>query len=51
MEDLIEVRNQDDLDVLNAMVTLQLVDGSKHDAASGKCFKDLHDYEVYYYPC
>ena len=51
MEDLIEVRNQEDLNVLNTMVTLQLVDSSKYGVASGKSFKDLHDYEVYYYPC
>ena len=51
MEDLVEVRNQDDLDVLNTMATLQLIDSSKHGATSGKSFKDLRDYEVYCYPC
>ena len=51
IEDLVEIRNQDDLDVLNTIATLQLVDNSKKGDESGKCFKDLRDYEVYCYPC
>ena len=52
MEDLVEVRNQEELDILNTIATLQLLDSSnKHENTSGKYFEDLLDYEVYCYPC
>lgn len=49
IEDLVEVRNQDELDVLNTLTTLQLVQNNR-GTKPAKFFEDLRDYEVYCYP-
>ena len=50
IEDLVEVRNQDDLDVLNTLTALKSVKNKHGVTESVMYFEDLQDYETYHYP-